>query len=330
MVEQDALKSIRRKNISDILQVLRKKGACSLADLTENIDGGLTTTKKCVFQAMTYGMIAEGEIADSTGGRKAKQYIINDEYQYFLFVVVDNKNLIFKIFNFNFECVKEYSVYFTMGEFMNAVCENIDEIKKSFDIGTLCLSVPCVTKDGIVLDWYYNPNLVGFNLQLALKNRYRCNVIIKNDMKLTVLGESTENKQNSKNIVAVQFGRNGIGMGAMVNGHLLEGSSGFAGEVGYINDVRKDVKSIHYLSKIVRNAIVFLNPEVIVFYKSGRQKQIEQIFDLAVNDLPSYAVPKFEISEDYINSIIDGLILLVNQNGYFRRSKEEDEIITEQ
>lgn len=328
MIEQDALKSIRRKNISDILQVLRKKGMCSLADLTENVDGGLTTTKKCVFQAMSYGMIAEGEVADSTGGRKAKQYRINEKYQYFLFAVVDNKSLIFKIYNYSFECIKEYTVNFTIREFMQTLCENIDEIEKSFDIGTLCLSVPCVIKDGIVLDWYYNPDLVGLNLETVLKKRYRCNVIIQNDMKLTVLGESTEDKQNSNNIASVQFGHNGIGLGAMVNGHLLEGSSGFAGEIGYINDLRKDVKNIYYLSKIVRNAIVFLNPEVIVFYKSGRQNQFEQIFKLAVNGLPSYAVPRFEVSDDYINSIIAGLILLVNQYGYFRRLKEENEIIT--
>lgn len=74
MVEQDTLKNIRNKNLSDILQVLRDKGACSLAELTENTDGGLTTVKKCVFQAMDFGMIVEGDIADSTGGRKPKQY----------------------------------------------------------------------------------------------------------------------------------------------------------------------------------------------------------------------------------------------------------------
>lgn len=89
MLEQDTLKQIRNKNLADILDVLRRKGACNLTQLTENTDGGLTTVTKCVQQAMGYGMIFEGEPADSTGGRKPKQYVLNEAYQYFLFLVVD-------------------------------------------------------------------------------------------------------------------------------------------------------------------------------------------------------------------------------------------------
>lgn len=43
MLEQDTLKQIRNKNLADILDVLRRKGACSLTQLAENTDGGLTT-----------------------------------------------------------------------------------------------------------------------------------------------------------------------------------------------------------------------------------------------------------------------------------------------
>lgn len=323
LAEQDILKNIRNKNLSDILQVLRDKGACSLAELTENTDGGLTTVKKCVFQAMDYGMIIEGDIADSTGGRKAKQYIINEQYQYFLFLIIDNNSLIFKINNFKLECVENYSAYFEMSEFFGAVCRNIDKIISKYDLGTICLSMPCVVKDGVILDWYYNPKLNGFDLKSALESKYKINTIIQNDMKLTVIGESTENRQNTKNIVTMQFGHNGIGVGEMANGHLLEGNAGFAGEVGFINDLRKNIMGISYPAKIVRNTIVFLNPEVIVFYKSDRQNQFREIFDKAVTGLPHYAVPRFEISDNYNDSIIAGLISLINKYGFFKKNSTE-------
>lgn len=323
LVEQDTLKSIRNKNLSDILQVLRDKGACSLSELTENTDGGLTTVKKCVFQAMDYGMIIEGDIADSTGGRKAKQYLINEKYQFFLFVIIDNNDLIFKIHNFKFECVENYSVHFVMNEFFTVVCKNIDKIIQKYDLGIVCLSMPCVIKDGVILDWYYNPNMNGFDLKSALESKYKLNTIIQNDMKLTVIGESTASRQNTKNIVTIQFGHNGIGVGEMANGHLLEGNSGFAGEVGFINDLRKNIMGISYPAKIVRNAIVFLNPEVIVFYKSDRQNQFKEIFDKAVAGLPHYAVPKFEISDNYDDSIIAGFASLINKYGFFKKAEEE-------
>lgn len=329
MLEQDTLKNIRNKNLSDILQVLRDKGACSLAELTENTDGGLTTVKKCVFQAMEYGMIVEGDIADSTGGRKAKQYLINEKYQYFLFLIIDNNDLIVKVHNFKFECVENYSVYLELNEFFEIICKNIDKISAKYAVGTVCLSVPCVVKNGVILDWFYNPNMIGVDLKSALENRFHFNIIIQNDMKLTVIGESTVGRQNSKNIVTMQFGHNGIGVGEMANDHLLEGSAGFAGEVGFINDLRKNIMGIAYPAKIVRNAIVFLNPEVIVFYKSERQNQFKEIFDKAIADLPYYAVPRFEISDDYFESIAAGFISLINKYGFFRKAEEEREQGTE-
>lgn len=322
-IEQNTLKSIRNKNLSDILQVLRDKGACSLAELTENTAGGLTTVKKCVLQAMDFGMIIEGDIADSTGGRKAKQYLINEKYQYFLFLIIDNNNMIFEIQNFKFECIRNYSVIFDMNDFFETVCRNINKIINEYDLETICLSMPCVVKDGRILEWYYNPNMNGFDLKSALESRYHFNIIIQNDMKLTVIGESTEKRQNTGNIITIQFGHNGIGLGEMANGHLLEGNTGFAGEVGFINDLRKNIMNINYPAKIVRNAIVFLNPEVIVFYKSDRQNQFKEIFYKAVEGLPYYAVPRFEISDDYFKSIKTGLIFLINKYAFFKKAEEE-------
>ena len=90
MFDQNTLTQIRNNNLSDVLETLRQKGNCSLAQLAEHNSGGLTTVKKCVLQAMDYGMICEAGEADSTGGRKAMKYAICPDYQYFLVIVVDN------------------------------------------------------------------------------------------------------------------------------------------------------------------------------------------------------------------------------------------------
>ena len=318
LVEQDTLKNIRNKNLSDILQIMRNESACTLSQLTEKTEGGLTTVKKCIHQAMDYGMVIEGDIADSTGGRKAKQYLLNPDYQYFLIFIVDNNNLICRTYNFSFAKVEESNTYFEMNEFLNCVYFNIDCALKKYDVGTICISMPCVIKNGKILDWYYNQSLKGFDLKLKLEEKYKKNIIVQNDMKLTVIGESMHNRKNIKNIVTVQFGHNGIGMGEMVNGHLLEGNSGFAGEVGYVNDIRKNIMGISFPAKVVRNSIIYLNPQIIVFYKSERQNEFKHIFDSAIRGLPDYSIPEFEVSENYSGSIIDGFISLINKYGYFK------------
>ena len=319
MIEQDTLKNIRNKNLSDILQVLRNKGTCSLSELSQNTDGGLTTVKKCVAQAIDYGMAIEGNIAESTGGRKARQYLINREYQYYFIAIVDNNNLIIKVFDFAINCVEDYQKSFEMNLFFSALNEEIEKQARKYTIGTIGVSLPCIVKNGVVLDWYYNPEMVGFDIKNKLEEKYKANVVVQNDMKLTALGVFNTDEMNSKNIVTMQFGHNGVGMAGIVNGHLIEGSTGFAGEVGYINDLRKNIMGVSYPAKIVRNAIVFLNPEIIVFYKSKRQNDFMRIFDIATNGLPVYAIPEFKVSEDYIEDIISGIALLINKYGYFKK-----------
>lgn len=319
MIEQDTLKNIRNKNLSDILQVLRNKGTCSLSELSQNTDGGLTTVKKCVAQAIDYGMAIEGNIAESTGGRKARQYLINREYQYYFIAIVDNNNLIIKVFDFAINCVEDYQKSFEMNLFFSALNEEIEKQARKYTIGTIGVSLPCIVKNGVVLDWYYNPEMVGFDIKNKLEEKYKANVVVQNDMKLTALGVFNTDEINAKNIVTMQFGHNGVGMAGIVNGHLIEGSTGFAGEVGYINDLRKNIMGVSYPAKIVRNAIVFLNPEIIVFYKSKRQNDFMRIFDIATNGLPVYAIPEFKVSEDYIEDIISGIALLINKYGYFKK-----------
>lgn len=326
MIERDALKKIRNKNISDVLQVLRCNGACTLSEMTDEVDGGLTTVKKCIAQAIDYGMVVEGNIAESTGGRKARQFLINKDYQYYFIAVVDNNNLIIKVFDFSVNCVEDYQKSFDLNSFYSVLCNEIEKNAEKYTIGTIGISIPCVVKNGVVLDWYYNPKMIGFDIKSNLEQKFKANVIVQNDMKLTALGVYNRNELNSNNIITMQFGHNGVGMAGIVNGHLIEGNNGFAGEVGYISDITKNIMSVSYPAKLIRNAIVFLNPEIIVFYYSNRQNSFKKIFDTAVKGLPKYAIPKYVIRNNYIDDIIFGLAYLFNKKGFYKKAEDAEGI----
>lgn len=324
LFENEMLNNIRSKNLSDVLQTLRTNGECTLARLTENVDGGLTTVKKCIAQAIEYGMVLEGETAQSTGGRKAKQYLINEQYQYFLFIIVDNNDFLIRLYDFALNCVENKKVAFDMNTFFSSLCRKIDAYVGKYKVGTIAVSLPCVINNGVIVDWFYNPTMKSFNIENALNEKYDMNIVVKNDMKLTALGISRRSDIRSKNVVVMQFGHNGIGMASLVNGHLLEGCNGFAGEVGYITDFSKNIASISYPAKLLRNAIVFLNPETVVFYKSQRQNSFDRIYQAAIRGLPSYALPKYCVRDDYIDDIVVGLAYLINKNSYYKRKEDAE------
>lgn len=322
MFENEMLSNIRNKNLSDVLQTLRTNGECTLARLTENVDGGLTTVKKCIAQAIEYGMVLEGEEAKSTGGRKARQYLINEKYQYFLLIIVDNNDFVIRLYDFALNCVENKRVAFDMNTFFPSLCRKIDAYVGKYRVGTLGLSLPCTLNGGVIVDWFYNKSMIGFKIEKALREKYDLNIVVKNDMKLTALGISRQSNIKSKNVVVMQFGHNGLGMASLVNGHLLEGQNGFAGEVGYITDFKKNITSISYPAKILRNAIVFLNPETVVFYTSTRQNSFDKIYQAAINGLPAYALPKYCVRKDYIEDIIVGLAYIINKNNYYKRKED--------
>ena len=84
---------------------------------------------------------------------------------------------------------------------------------------------------------HYSPNIPGledFDVAAHLMETLRVRIILDNDANLAVLGEKWSGAaQSIDNLVFIAVGT-GIGMGVMLDGRLIRGHSGFAGEIGYL------------------------------------------------------------------------------------------------
>lgn len=81
------------------------------------------------------------------------------------------------------------------------------------------------------------PNIPGFSdfdVALALRALFQKDVLIENDVKLAMLGEVTQGRaKGCANAAFLSIGT-GVGLGLMVNGQLLRGATGAAGEIAYL------------------------------------------------------------------------------------------------
>lgn len=139
-------------------------------------------------------------------------------------------------------------------------------------------------KKGIILSWSNIKFLDGFNIKNWLKKKFNCEVKINNDARCFTYGEYLYGAgRGYKNIVGMTLGT-GVGGGIIINGQLIYGANGSAGEIGHmIIDNKKDlefltVKQIRKLkfSKIaakkleknlgigIANIINVLDPEAII------------------------------------------------------------------
>jgi len=99
---------------------------------------------------------------------------------------------------------------------------------ESTDFKAVVIGVAGIVKDGIV-SYAINLNLRDYDLADILESRLGIKVLILNDVNLQAIGESS----NYSSLFLVTIGT-GIGAALMINGHLVEGYNGWAGEIGHI------------------------------------------------------------------------------------------------
>ncbi len=105
------------------------------------------------------------------------------------------------------------------------------EFLRSFSFDRLVLGFAGMVKNGVVIHAPNLPLWEGLNLYEEFKDFYP---IIENDANLFILGEYHYGAAKGyKNAVGVTLGT-GVGGGAIIEGKLLRGKNGFAGEFGHI------------------------------------------------------------------------------------------------
>lgn len=186
---------------------------------------------------------------------------------------------------------------FILSDIAQAVDNKLTEnnILKS-DVKGIDIGVPGpVSEDGIVFKCV-NLGWDIINVQKELSKLTKLKVKVANDSNVAALGEMWQGGGiGYKNIVMVTLGT-GVGSGIIINGGILAGFNGAAGEIGHINvnDTDKTICSCGNkgclelygsATGIVRNTKRYLeqNKDVKTVLHSFENLQAKDIFDSAKN-----------------------------------------------
>jgi predicted NBD/HSP70 family sugar kinase len=130
----------------------------------------------------------------------------------------------------------------------------------------------------------FAPNIPGVDrlpVQEELRSGLGIDVMIENDVNLAVIGERWRGAgQSVDDLVFIALGT-GIGLGIVLDGRLLRGSSGAAGEIGYLplcsDPFTEDARSVGaFESAVASNAILRLYQE-----KGGDCETVREMFERA-------------------------------------------------
>lgn len=268
--------------------------------------------------------ILEVESEGTTVGRPPKMYRFNESFSYICCIFLDVDGKTWKL---------EYAITDLLGnirEESNIDCEEISVdvivdalkvlMKKEPKIQTVCFGSPGYCYDNQIHSRGV-PQLEGINLEKELKERLECKVYIENDMNAMAYGMywygGEKIPDNSSLVMVAYFEDARIGSGIVLDGKIVHGKTGFAGEIARINYGKEKVQDMVMSGKegIVKAASIVvecysavLNPDIIVFTGSGIS---EEFFGDIVREVEKYIpkehIPQLIYMKDFRKYFIRGL-----------------------
>lgn len=235
--KQNAIKQV---NKSLIVNTLRSSGELTAPDIAKEINLSLPTVIKLLNELLEDKTIRLNGIAESTGGRRANLYDINDNKVY-LIISLESEGMQITAVMLNGEILQkgDYIIkYKECSDIIAKVCDNIDNFiskNKLIDIDLIGIGVPgVVTAQNYI---YSIPTILELNksnIKDKIEARYNVKVIIERDVIFSTIGvHNTMLKKKYSDIVYLFFSK-GIGLGIIIENKLYKGINSASGDIGYM------------------------------------------------------------------------------------------------
>lgn len=193
---------------------------------------------------------------------------------------------------------------------MELIFKMIDSLKGLKDVEAIGAGVPGPVVDGVMK---ISTNLLGFanyDIQSALSLRYNLPCFVDNDANVAGLAEALIGAGKNHKIVYYYTHSTGIGGALIIDGQLVSGTHGFAGEIAnIIVDPKGETRN--FLNK---GAVENLAGGTSLYLRFKDQLEIESardIFDLARNNNPK-ALEIMDEMVDYLSTMMSAIAHVVD------------------
>jgi len=231
MLKDRTLTDKERKNLA-ILEVVRKNGPISRTDISKLTELNIVTVSNYVSHYIKKGLMIEGELDESTGGRKPVLVELNPKAGYIVGVGLNMMSMVAVLVDLEINVISEIkrerapenseTVILQMVDLAAEIIEKA-EIDKSKIVGL-----------GRTIRWPQSLGDKDISVCSSIKDTFekRLNIptIVENDANAAVLGEKWLGLDRDVRNMVYMF--SGVGCGILINEEIYRGANGAAGELG--------------------------------------------------------------------------------------------------
>lgn len=235
---------IRQLNRSLVLDLIRRQGPISRAEVKRTTGLNFTTVTNAVVDLVSEGLVQEVGLGTSSGGRKPLLLMLNPTARYVIGCELQSTELVIGLFDLSGQLVAEVEEEKDPGTSPEEVVEKVvNGVGRVIAQGGVTIDRvegmgvaapgPLNARTGVL---YTPPNLTGWRdvpLRAMLEQAVGIPVIVEKDGNAAALGESWFGVgQGASNLIFI-IADDGIGAGIISNGRLYRGNSSGAGEIGH-------------------------------------------------------------------------------------------------
>jgi predicted NBD/HSP70 family sugar kinase len=231
-----------RKNLA-ILEVIRKNGPISRTDISKITELNIVTVSNYVNHYIRKGLVVEGELDESTGGRKPVLVELNSKAGYIVGVGLNMLSTVGVLVDLEINVIAEMKherppenneqVIERMVDMAAEVIEKA-EVDKEKIVG-VGVGVPGIIDErGRTIRWPQSLGEKDLSVCLSIKDTFERRLdiptFVENDANAAVLGEKWLGLDRDVRHMIYMF--SGVGCGILINGEIYRGATGASGELG--------------------------------------------------------------------------------------------------
>lgn len=316
------------KNINEciIRKALRDSDVFTKTKIARDTGLSFPTVSRILDEMAQEGEIISNGVDSTTGGRHAHSYSINPEYAYVLCMYYLGSSLHTLMINAVGNVVEKEKIQVEKERFIELVDDVVERKRKQYPVRAISAGLPWGISNGIILFGAKPYHLENYNLQAHLEEKFGISARVENDMNVVVTGCHQRMFAGvGDSIACVNFGNRGCGCGLYLDGQLIRGVNGFAGELRYLpmnHETNLDYEYDHgfmsqdavtRIAQTVSCLCATVDPAYIVFYKNPVVENIiPQVREACRRFLPDEVIPKLILTDTYREDFERGLIQFGN------------------
>ncbi len=229
--------------VLEILRNLYYRPMQPIADIANSLSRSIPSVTKQINELLSKNIVVEKGYAASTGGRKAMQYMINEDLSYTIASLsIDQFYTAITLSNLKGDIIstlENLPVDLRDPDAANLLLKTIDRffstnniiLRQVIGIG---ISMPGFVNSEKGLNESYNSDSPLYNIKELIEQKFNVPAVIDNDSRCVAWAEKKfGNAQDSSHSLVINLNW-GVGLGILINDDIFKGTSGFAGEFSHI------------------------------------------------------------------------------------------------